>query len=37
MPNGRKNQAASNENETKNWTQSATSTAQNIVEPPTWL
>ena len=37
MPKGRKNQAASNENETKSSTQSTTATAHNIVESPAWL
>ena len=37
MPKGRKNQAASNENETKSSTQSTTATAHNIAEPPAWL
>ena len=37
MPKGRKNQAASNENETKSLTQSATFMVHNIAEPPAWL
>ena len=37
MPKGRKNQAASNENETKSSTQSTNATAHNIAEPPAWL